>query len=102
MAFLSCKQLVTGLFGLFDGFGLLSFVFMCAWNCPRLRLDAFDIKKLSKRTLLSVIFTLTIFQVQTKTLNVLFIGNSYTYVNDVPSMIQHLGMVSISNNSLVI
>ena len=55
---------------------------------------------MSKRTLLSVIFTLTILQVQTKTLNVLFIGNSYTYVNDVPSMIQHLGMVS-NKNSLV-
>ena len=48
---------------------------------------------MSKRTLLSVIFTLTILQVQSKTLNVLFIGNSYTYVNDVPSMVQHLGMI---------
>ena len=49
-----------------------------------------DLLSKMSTTLLKLLFVISSSIVSAKELNVLFIGNSYTYVNDVPKMVQNL------------
>ena len=49
-----------------------------------------DLLSKMSTTLLKLLFVISSSIVSAKELNVLFLGNSYTYVNDVPKMVQNL------------